>query len=189
MLKRPLDHYLEIFLFNSRWLQAPLYLGLVVAQGVYVYKFLQELLHLVAGAAVLREVDIMLIILGLIDVVMVANLLIMIIIGGYQTFVSRLDLDEHPDQPEWLSHINSGVLKVKLATALIGISSIHLLRVFIDVGTKINQAAESFELTKLEHSAALQIAIHLTFVISALIMAYTDKLMTSTLQIGKEGEH
>ena len=121
-MKKHASHHLEALLFGSRWLQAPLYLGLVFAQGVYVFKFLQELIHLVSHAMTLTEIDIMLIVLGLIDVVMVANLLIMVTVGGYQTFVSRLDLDEHPDQPEWLSHVNAGVLKVKLATALIGIS-------------------------------------------------------------------
>lgn len=185
----PIHHYLEAFLFGSRWLQAPLYIGLVLAQGVYVYKFLQELYHLVTSATVLQEVDIMLIVLGLIDVVMVANLLIMVIVGGYQTFVSQLDLDDHPDQPEWLSHVNAGVLKVKLATALIGISSIHLLKVFIEITGKMTQVTDAFSLSKLEHGVGFQIAIHLTFVISALVMAYTDKVMTETLQIGKSDEH
>ncbi len=115
----------------SRWLQAPLYFGLIVAQCVYVFHFMQELWHLLSTLTTLSETQIMLIVLGLIDVVMIANLLIMVIIGGYETFVSRLKLDGHPDQPEWLSHVNAGVLKVKLATALIGISSIHLLKTFI----------------------------------------------------------
>ncbi|MBS1207962.1 MAG: hypothetical protein H6R19_360 [Proteobacteria bacterium] len=188
-MTKNVSHYLEGFLFGSRWLQAPLYLGLVFAQGVYVFKFLQELIHLVASANTLSEVDIMLIVLGLIDVVMVANLLIMVTVGGYQTFVSKLDLDEHPDQPEWLSHVNAGVLKVKLATALIGISSIHLLKTFIEVGSKMAQAGDSFALTKLEHGVVFQIAIHLTFVISALVMAYTDRVMTSTLVLTKDLEH
>ncbi len=131
---------LETVIFGSRWLQAPLYLGLIVAQGVYVYQFMVELSHLVTTAGHLSESDIMLIILGLIDVVMIANLLIMIIIGGYETFVSRLDLEEHPDQPEWLSHVNAGVLKVKLATALIGISSIHLLKSFINAANLPDRA-------------------------------------------------
>ena len=122
-------------IFLSRWLQAPLYLGLIVAQGVYVYHFLIELLHLIEKAAHIEEKEIMLTVLGLIDVVMIANLLVMVIVGGYETFVSRLRLEGHPDQPEWLSHVNAGVLKVKLATALIGISSIHLLKTFIEIGT------------------------------------------------------
>lgn len=189
MKQHPAHHYLETFLFGSRWLQAPLYVGLVFAQGVYVYKFLQELIHLVTAATVLAEVDIMLIVLGLIDVVMVANLLIMVTVGGYQTFVSRLDLDDHPDQPEWLSHVNAGVLKVKLATALIGISSIHLLKVFIEIGNKMAQAPDAFALGRIEHGVVFQIAIHLTFVISALFMAYTDKVMTSTLLLGKADGH
>jgi uncharacterized protein (TIGR00645 family) len=188
-MKKDASHYLEGFLFGSRWLQAPLYLGLVFAQGVYVLKFLQELIHLVGHAVTLTEVDIMLIVLGLIDVVMVANLLIMVTVGGYQTFVSRLDLEGHPDQPEWLSHVNAGVLKVKLATALIGISSIHLLKTFIEVGSKMAQAEDPFALTKMEHGVIFQLAIHLTFVVSALVMAYTDKVMNTTLILSKDLEH
>ncbi len=127
---RPLGH----LIFFSRWLQAPLYVGLIIAQGVYVFRFIIELWHLVSHATKLSETDIMILVLTLIDIVMIANLLIMVIVGGYETFVSRLKLEDHPDQPEWLSHVNAGVLKVKLATALIGISSIHLLKTFIAVG-------------------------------------------------------
>ena len=132
---------LASLIFLSRWLQAPLYLGLIVAQGVYVYHFLVELLHLITKAAHIEEKEIMLTVLGLIDVVMIANLLIMVIVGGYETFVSRLRLEGHPDEPEWLSHVNAGVLKVKLATALIGISSIHLLKTFIEIGTPGNDCS------------------------------------------------
>ena len=121
-------------IFSSRWLQLPLYLGLIVAQCVYVFLFLKELLHLVLDANALTEQGIMLLVLGLIDVVMISNLLVMVIVGGYETFVSRLGLQGHPDQPEWLSHVNASVLKVKLAMAIIGISSIHLLKTFIAAG-------------------------------------------------------
>ena len=159
-------------IFFSRWLQAPLYLGLIVAQGVYVYKFfllLIELLHGVAGGTkTLDENGVMLAVLSLIDVVMIANLLVMVIVGGYETFVSRLNLQGHPDQPEWLSHVNAGVLKVKLATALIGISAIHLLRTFIEIGMKPDDG--------MTRAVWLQIAIHMTFVFSALFLAYTDRL-------------
>ncbi len=164
---------LEKLIFASRWLQAPLYLGLIVAQGVYVYQFMHELALLISQIGSLTEAQVMLIVLGLIDVVMIANLLIMVIIGGYETFVSRLDLEGNPDQPEWLSHVNAGVLKVKLATALIGISSIHLLKTFINA----------------EHLAdriiLWQVAIHLSFLISALAIAWTDRIMTTTLQVSK----
>jgi uncharacterized protein (TIGR00645 family) len=155
-------------IFASRWLQLPLYLGLIVAQGVYVYQFWQELLHLLSIVWVkgrIEETEIMLIVLGLIDVVMIANLLIMVIVGGYETFVSRLYLEGHPDQPEWLSHVNASVLKVKLSTAIIGISSIHLLKTFIN--------AEHLT----QHLIVSQVAIHITFLLSALAIAATDRLL------------
>ena len=159
-------------IFLSRWIQAPLYFGLIVAQAVYVYHFMVELWHLVLQTTTITESEIMLVVLGLIDVVMIANLLIMVIVGGYETFVSRLHLKGHPDEPEWLSHVNAGVLKVKLATALIGISSIHLLKTFI--------ATE----THSEKSILWQVVIHMVFVVSALLLALTDKL---TLRTSKEG--
>jgi uncharacterized protein (TIGR00645 family) len=162
---------MESLIFASRWLQAPLYLGLIVAQGVYVYQFMVELAHLVTKIGSLSETDIMLMVLGLIDVVMIANLLIMVIVGGYETFVSRLNLEDHPDQPEWLSHVNAGVLKVKLAVALIGISSIDLLRTFINAG-------------QLEDRLILwRVVIHLTFLGSAIALAFTEKLMITSSSV------
>lgn len=153
-------------LFGSRWLQLPLYLGLIVAQGVYVFHFMVELAHLVEKVPHLGEADIMLIVLGLIDVVMISNLLIMVIVGGYETFVSRLHLEGHPDEPDWLSHVNANLLKVKLATAIIGISSIHLLKTFIN--------AHNLD----DKTLIWQTVIHMTFVLSAVAIAYIDKLMS-----------
>ena len=164
-------------IFWSRWLQAPLYLGLIVAQGVYVYHFMIELVHLVSIANKIGEAEIMLIVLGLIDVVMIANLLIMVIIGGYETFVSRLNLKEHPDQPEWLSHVNAATMKIKLSMALIGISSIHLLKTFIN--------AENMT----EVTIKWQVIIHVVFILSAIAMAYTDRIMTKTLMDAHKKEH
>ena len=174
-------------LFMSRWLQLPLYLGLIVAQAVYVYYFMVELIHLVEAAAgsqtalatILRnatpvgaetinappETIVMLVVLGLIDVVMISNLLIMVIVGGYETFVSRMRLEGHPDQPEWLSHVNASVLKVKLATAIIGISSIHLLKTFIN--------AAAYEPKVL----IAQTTIHITFLLSAMAIASVDRIL------------
>ena len=175
------------FIFASRWLQFPLYLGLILAQGVYVFHFWVELIDLI-GAALgneaalkhildavavegaprptkLNEVTIMLVVLGLIDVVMISNLLIMVIVGGYETFVSRMDLENHPDQPEWLSHVNASVLKVKLATAIIGISSIHLLKSFIN--------AKAYD----DKTLYYQTVIHVTFLLSAIAIAVTDYIM------------
>ena len=173
-------------IFMSRWLQLPLYLGLIAAQGVYVWHFLLELWHLIEAAfgsptalailtksvgytgemVGLNETIIMLVVLALIDVVMISNLLIMVIVGGYETFVSRMNLQDHPDQPEWLSHVNASVLKVKLATAIIGISSIHLLKTFINAANYSDKVLIA------------QTVIHITFLLSAMAIAYTDKLMT-----------
>jgi len=179
-------------IFASRWLQLPLYLGLILAQGLYVYHFWVELIHLLKAAfgsqtalqelissigyksdiAIngLNETIIMLVVLALIDVVMISNLLIMVIIGGYETFVSRMYLENHPDQPEWLNHVNASVLKVKLATAIIGISSIHLLKTFIN--------AANYDVKVL----MWQSIIHITFLLSAMAIAYTDRLMTNNNQ-------
>jgi len=192
---------LPALIFSSRWLQLPLYLGLIIAQGVYVVLFMRELWHLIEGAARLGEHEIMLIVLGLIDVVMISNLLMMVIVGGYETFVSRLRLEGHPDQPEWLSHVNASVLKVKLAMAIIGISSIHLLKTFIEAGALGGlplcgtpdaiaagiAAANAFESHGLETvkfcsnvtstGVMWQTIIHALFILSAIGIAMTDRVM------------
>ena len=181
-------------IFASRWLQVPLYLGLIVAQIVYVFLFVEELIHLVEllwnpgaiDATVARlgiaernkETVIMIIVLSLIDVVMISNLLIMVIVGGYETFVSRLRLEGHPDQPEWLSHVNANVLKVKLGTAIIGISSIHLLKTFISAGTLSDK------------TLLWQSVIHALFLVSALAIALIDRVMTHPgAKPGRPGGH
>ena len=183
---------LPAFIFASRWLQLPLYLGLIAAQGVYVFHFWVELVHLLEAAfgsqtalqalitsigyrdsaniSGLNETIIMLVVLALIDVVMISNLLIMVIVGGYETFISRMDLEGHPDQPEWLSHVNASVLKVKLATAIIGISSIHLLKSFISAASMKPEVL------------MWQTIIHLAFLLSAIAIAYTDRLLNASQQ-------
>ena len=162
---------LPAFIFASRWLQVPLYLGLIVAQGVYVILFLKELWHLVTHVTTFGEQEIMLVVLGLIDVVMISNLLIMVIIGGYETFVSRLRLQNHPDQPEWLDHVNASVLKIKLAMAIIGISSIHLLRTFIEAG-----ALGSGKNAYTEAGVMWQTIIHVVFILSAVGIAAVERM-------------
>ena len=182
-------------IFASRWLQLPLYLGLIAAQAVYVYLFWIELWHLLEAVfgsqtalqalvngvgyssdvtiTTLNETIIMLVVLALIDVVMISNLLIMVIVGGYETFVSRMDLESHPDRPEWLSHVNASVLKVKLATAIIGISSIHLLKTFINAANYQDKVLIA------------QTLIHIAFLLSAMAIAFTDRLMIRS----QEEEH
>jgi len=180
-------------IFASRWLQVPLYIGLIAAQAIYVYHFWVELIHLIEAAfgnqaalaalvksvgykeitdiSALNETIIMLVVLGLIDVVMISNLLIMVIVGGYETFVSRLHLENHPDQPEWLSHVNASVLKVKLATAIIGISSIHLLKTFIN--------AANYD----EKVLLWQTVIHFVFLLSAMAIAMADRIMHPVAEV------
>lgn len=155
-------------IFLSRWLQAPLYLGLIVVLAVYVYEFGRWLLELVLKVNSLDETTIMLAVLDLIDVAMIANLLIMVIIGGYEVFVSRLGLFKHPDHPEWLDEVNAGTMKIKLAIALVTISSIHLLRTFMDPLQHNNFAV------------MWQILIHITLVLSVLALAVTNKLTGTT---------
>lgn len=166
---------LSWLIFSSRWMQLPLYLGLIVAQCVYVILFIKELIHLIGGATSLSEQLIMLAVLGLIDVVMISNLLVMVIVGGYETFVSRLNLQGHPDLPEWLSHVNASVLKVKLAMAIIGISSIHLLKTFIAIGSLGTEESPSYT----EVGVMWQAIIHVIFVLSAIGIAWTDRVMAS----------
>ena len=179
---------LNSLIFASRWLQLPLYLGLILAQCVYVFHFWVELKDLIGaafgnadslqhileavgmthGPKKLTETTIMLVVLGLIDVVMISNLLIMVIVGGYETFVSRMHLEGHPDQPEWLSHVNASVLKTKLAMAIIGISSIHLLKTFINAANYTQEIM------------MWQTIIHLAFLLSAMAIAYTDRIVMTT---------
>jgi uncharacterized protein (TIGR00645 family) len=171
-------------IFGSRWLQLPLYIGLIVAQCVYVVLFLKELWHLVLGAMKFSEQEIMLVVLGLIDVVMISNLLIMVIVGGYETFVSRLELEKHPDQPEWLSHVNASVLKIKLAMAIIGISSIHLLRTFIYAGSLGTEGS-----TYTPTGVMWQAIIHGLFILSAIGIAVVERLSQPVYGAGHSDRH
>src|SRR5215207_7144248 len=168
-------------IFASRWLQLPLYLGLIVAQGVYVVLFLKELWHLLQHTMNYTAQEIMLVVLDLIDVVMISNLLIMVIIGGYETFVSRLELEKHPDQPEWLSHVNASVLKIKLAMAIIGISSIHLLRVFIYAG-QLGKETSQYTVEGVQWQAI----IHVIFILSAIGIAYVEKISQDSYAAGRK---
>ena len=185
--KAPRLHPLSWLIFSSRWLQLPLYLGLIVAQGVYVVLFVKELIHLIQGATSLSEQLIMLAVLGLIDVVMISNLLVMVIVGGYETFVSRLNLQGHPDQPEWLSHVNASVLKVKLAMAIIGISSIHLLKTFIGINSigAIDPNTRQLVTTLTMDGVMWQTIIHMVFILSAIGIAWTDSLMSQAAKANK----
>lgn len=163
--QNPVLTRIENVIFYSRWLQAPLYFGLIIGLGAYGFKFMQELWHLVSHTASMKESEVMLILLSLVDIVMVANLVVMVIIGGYETFVSRLYINDHSDKPDWFSKVDAGMLKVKLAASLVTISSIHLLKTFVNADNVNND------------TIVFQLAIHLTFVVSVLALAFSEKIM------------
>lgn len=167
---------LPSFIFASRWLQAPLYFGLIIVMAVYVFEFGVGLINLIKHLVNYDEIQIMMQVLDLIDVVMIANLLVMVIVGGYETFVSRLNLANHPDSPEWLDEVKAGTMKVKLAVALVTISSIHLLRTFMDPAQKPNSIV------------MWQVVIHLTLVVSALALAFSNKLIISSKEMPKNNQ-
>lgn len=162
---KTIERIIEQFIFLSRWLQLPVYLGLIVASVLYAYKFMVQLWHLIADFSALTENTIMLSVLGLVDISMVINLLVVVFIGGYSTFVSKIDFDDHEDKPDWLSKINASTLKIKLIISLVSISGVHLLKTFIDIHNIPLQ------------DALLQIGIHMVFIVSALLLAITDKIM------------
>lgn len=174
--KKLRENVLGNIIFASRWLQLPIYLGLIVVQGIYAYKFTKSLYNLLVNLNEMDSDTIMLAVLNLIDVVMIANLLVMVIVGGYETFVSKLNVDDHPDQPEWLDHVNATILKVKLSMAIISISSIHLLQTFINAH-KLSEKTMMWE-----------VIIHLSFIISAIAMAHIDRLLNSA-QHSKKSKH
>jgi len=170
---RLLEDTIEYMIFASRWLQAPIYMGLIFGTGLYVYKFFEELIRLTQNVVELSEINVMLAILGLIDISMVMNLLIIVIVGGYSIFTSRIDFSEHEDRPQWLDQLDAGKLKIKLATSLASISGVHLLKTFIDIHSEV-RSADGSEMLKFE------IIIHMVFIISALLLAWVEKIIYST---------
>lgn len=164
-MQKKIEAVFETIIFSSRWIQAPLYAGLIIGGILYAYKFTVELIHLVMHANEITESQMLLGVLTLVDITMVANLLVMVIIGGYSTFVSKMNIDSHEDKPEWLQKIDAGTLKVKLAASLVGVSGIHLLQIFINIK---NQNKED---------VMWQVIIHFVFLISTIMLAYSDKLL------------
>jgi uncharacterized protein (TIGR00645 family) len=161
---RRVERAVEQVIFASRWLQTPIYLGLMLTVVVYTVHFMRELGHLFHAVETMAEADLMLAVLTLVDAAMVANLVIMVVMGGYENFVSRLDVHMDADRPAWLGKLDHGSLKIKLATSLVAISSIQLLKAFMNF-----QSVPNDKLMWL-------VVIHLTFVVSALLLAHLDRL-------------
>lgn len=183
------ETFFEGFMFWSRWVQAPLYTGLIFGSFLYLFKFFQELYHTFQQTTTLHETEMMLRILGLVDISMVMNLLVMVTIGGYSIFTSRIDVDMHDDKPLWLEDLDAGQLKIKLSTSLASISGVQLLKTFINY--RESQQKEDTE------SVIIEIVIHMVFIVSAFILAQTEKTTHSykhghasswRLEDGKKGE-
>ena len=173
-IAQKLEHGLEYFIFASRWVQAPIYVALIFAAIAYAWKSVQELIHLLGGFATATESSIMLGILSLVDISMVANLVNMVVVGGYVTFVSRIDFGDNGDRPDWLEHINANTLKEKLAGSLASISAIHLLKSFID----ITSAASADKPMTANHEKVIlwQAIIHGVFLLSMILFAWGEKM-------------
>ena len=180
-----LENLVEYGIFSSRWLLLPIYVGMIVAQGAYTWRFVVELIHILGSMNAMTERDFLVAVLTLIDFLMVANLIVMIVIGGYATFVSKLDLEGHEDRPAWLDHIDPGTLKTKLAGALIGVSGIHLLQTFTKIGDHMAGAAPA---AAYYEGVKWQVVIHLTFVLSAIFLALADYILEKKLVLShREG--
>ncbi|MBL8025643.1 MAG: TIGR00645 family protein [Fibrobacteres bacterium] len=178
---KKIESFIETGIFASRWIQAPIYVGLIAAQLIFAYRFIVEVIHLFHYSASMSENILLQTILALVDIVMVVNLITMVVIGGWTTFVSKLDLHGNPDKPKWLGHIDPGTLKTKLAGALITISGIHLLKTFTQLGDSSTSISQ--------HQVLWQVVIHLTFVLSTVVLAYSDLLVQKKIKMEEHKDH
>jgi len=160
-----IERFLEKLIFASRWLQAPLYLGLIFGMVLFLFNLYKEIIHLFEAVNEGHKNQLLIAVLEMVDSTMVASLIIMVVIGGYSTFVSKMNLENHEDRPEWLQKINAGTLKVKLAASLVGVSGVNLLIDFFNVNS------QSYEQTK------WRVIVHFTFLLSVLILAFSEKLL------------
>jgi uncharacterized protein (TIGR00645 family) len=165
-----IETILERTILLSRWLLAPLYLALIAVLILFTVKAVQEVTHLFAVILTVSETDLVLSVLALVDLVLVANLLVMVILSSYETFVSTLDTAEGQEKPTWLGKIDAATIKIKLAVAIVAISSIHLLKAFMTT------PPQEANLSLFNNQLFWLVVIHLTFVISALVMAWIDRI-------------
>ena len=174
-----MERAIEKLLFASRWILAPVYLGLSLALVALGIKFFMELFHLLAEVFVSEEAQLVLTLLGLVDMVLVGSLIVMVMFSGYENFVSALDVDQGTEKLSWLGKLDANSLKLKVASSIVAISSIHLLRRFMEADDLIREG----------NSSALMwfVIIHLTFVVSAVMMGVLDRI-TSSQHRGHKGE-
>lgn len=172
---KQLEHLLEVLVFNSRWLLAPFYLGLVAAIGLLLVKFGQEFLHILPHAVEMKEGDFILAILSLVDMSLVASLLLIIVFSGYENFVSKIDTAGHEDRPSWMGKVDFSGLKMKVIASIVAISAIELLKAFVHMGLD-SGANEPMAWTNYDKALIWKVGIHFTLVISGVLFALMDRI-------------
>jgi len=167
-----IENSLEVTIFNSRWLLAPFYLGLVISIGLLFVKFCQELYHLTIHVTTASEHAVIIGILALVDMALVGSLLLMIVFSGYEIFVSKIDVAEHKDRPEWMGKVDFSGLKLKVIGAIVAISAIDLLKTFMEIPANPTEVSSQMFLWK--------VTIHMAFVLSGVLFAVMDRISANT---------
>lgn len=163
-----IEHALEVFIFQSRWLMAPFYVGLVVSLGLLMVKFAQELFHFIPHVLDWDESETILAVLTLIDLSLAGNLLLMVIFSGYENFVSKINVGDHEDKPEWMGKVDFSGLKLKLIASIVAISGIHLLKSFMNI-----QNAD-------KENLMWMLIVHVTFIFSGMLLAAMDYIVSKS---------
>jgi uncharacterized protein (TIGR00645 family) len=182
---KKIEHGLEVLIFNSRWLLAPFYLGLVGGVVILLIKFGQEFFHLLPHVLGAPESDIILMILTLVDMSLVANLLIIVIFSGYENFVSKIDTAGHEDRPDWMGKVDFSGLKIKVIASIVAISAIELLKSFVNVSS-LGTPGEDWRWTVEDKALAWKVGIHFLLVVSGVLFAIMDKVAESTPKHGSK---
>jgi uncharacterized protein (TIGR00645 family) len=170
-----IERAIEKFLFQSRWLMAPIYVGLIFALVLLLITFARELYHLIVTSLIMQPDQAVLGVLSLIDLSLAGNLVLIVIYSGYENFVSKMDTENHPDHPEWKSSVDFATLKLKLVASIVAISGIHLLKIFMDI--------EKYDSSHIRW----MVVIHLVFVVSGVLLALTDRIAADTKLTKKKG--
>ena len=185
---KAIETLLESLIFNSRWLLAPFYLGLVIGIVMLLVKFGQELIHTVPNIMTLSESEVVLAVLALVDLSLVANLLLIVIFSGYENFVSKINTAGHEDRPEWMGQVDFSSLKIKVIASIVAISAIELLKGFVYLGVLLNSGGDTPAIwSEADQALAWKVGIHAVLVISGVLFAYMDSLSEKTHALKHKG--
>lgn len=173
------EHALEVVIFNSRWLLAPFYLGLVISIALLLFKFSQDFFHMMSTIFTMSESEVILAILTLVDMSLVASLLLIIVFSGYENFVSKINVADHEDRPEWMGKVDFSGLKVKLIASIVAISAIELLKAFVNVSS-IGVGSDIAVWTVADQQLAWKVTIHFVLIVSGVLFALMDRIAEGT---------